>query len=361
MRNGNSRVLVLGLFASLLLPAFWSSAQTPDFGEEVPRFPHREDPALKKSLERTIHFPGLEDSKATLKQVLADLGKEYNLTFDVNERAFRDEDVKDVLSTPIAACAPLPPMKATLGTVLRKILARVPAPSGARFVLRRDTIEITTSAAWLRELGLPPDTTSPLISTRFRNVPLRKAIEDLGFAVLFDVRIEERTRIRVTAHLDHVPMETALELLADMGGLGVVGRDVFTYVTSSDNAARWRKEYAARGIPEIGFRACDVRRRRGWEWVPKSSRPGLTLNQALLAVGEDAVVNVLIDPRVEKATRIRVNTANAQLHLASAETALELLADMADLAMVKKANVYYITSRVNAERLNKEEAERRVR
>src|SRR5205823_4860248 len=38
----------------------------------------------------------------------------------------------------------IPEMNATLGTVLRKILARIPATSGATFLIRKDTIEITT-------------------------------------------------------------------------------------------------------------------------------------------------------------------------------------------------------------------------
>src|SRR5262249_51766019 len=39
---------------------------------------------------------------------------------------------------------PIPPMKTTLATVLKKILARVPVPSGATYLIRRDVIEITT-------------------------------------------------------------------------------------------------------------------------------------------------------------------------------------------------------------------------
>jgi hypothetical protein len=67
-------------------------------------------------------------------------------------------------------------------------------------------------------------------------------------------------------------------------------------------------------------------------------------------VRDESDVNVLVDPRVERKLRVRVT---AHLTFAPVATALELLADMAGLAAVKKANVYYITSPANAERLKK--------
>jgi hypothetical protein len=98
---------------------------------------------LRNQLAQPVDYPGLEDARATLTDVLDQLSKRYNLTFDINDKAFEMDQLKDVARTPIAE-TPIPEMHSTLGTVLRKILRRVPAPSGTTFLIRRDVIEITT-------------------------------------------------------------------------------------------------------------------------------------------------------------------------------------------------------------------------
>ena len=150
--------------------------------------------------------------------------------------------IDDVLKTKIADPNPIPPMKSSLDTVLRKILARAPSSSGTIFIIRRDEIEITTRALWLRELGLPADTKSPLVVKHFRKTPLHKALAATSGNILIDVREERKTRVKVTARFDHVPIETALELLADMAGLAVVKKANVYYVTSPSNAERLRKD-----------------------------------------------------------------------------------------------------------------------
>jgi tetratricopeptide (TPR) repeat protein len=99
---------------------------------------------LLQQLSKPINYLGLDDPKATLQEALEQLAKAYNLTFDINEKAFTFENVKDVAKTEVASPNPIPPVKATLATVLRKILSRVPVPSGATWLIRRDTVEITT-------------------------------------------------------------------------------------------------------------------------------------------------------------------------------------------------------------------------
>jgi tetratricopeptide (TPR) repeat protein len=99
---------------------------------------------LQEQLAKTINYLGLDDPKATLVEALEQLSKAYNVVFDINEKAFGFENVKEVGKTEVAQPNAIPPMKATLATVLRKILSRVPVPSGATWIIRRDTIEITT-------------------------------------------------------------------------------------------------------------------------------------------------------------------------------------------------------------------------
>jgi hypothetical protein len=98
---------------------------------------------LRNQLGQTVDYPGLEDARATLTDVLDQLAKRYSLTFDINDKAFEMDQLKDVARTPIAE-TPIPEMHSTLSTILRKILRRVPAPSGTTYIIRRDVIEITT-------------------------------------------------------------------------------------------------------------------------------------------------------------------------------------------------------------------------
>ncbi len=112
-----------------------------EFGENMP-------PAgleLRDKLGKPVDYPGLEDARVTLAEVLDQLAKRYGLSFDVNESAFKVDGVNDPLKQEITGKNPIPPMKTTLGTVLKKILARVEGTSGATYIIRRDQIEITTN------------------------------------------------------------------------------------------------------------------------------------------------------------------------------------------------------------------------
>jgi tetratricopeptide (TPR) repeat protein len=99
---------------------------------------------LRDALNKTIDWQGIDDPKTTLGEALEQLSKMNRVTFDINERAFKYEMLNDVNKTEIANPNPLPGVKSTLGTVLKRILARVPVPSGATYLIRRDVIEITT-------------------------------------------------------------------------------------------------------------------------------------------------------------------------------------------------------------------------
>src|SRR5262249_30157216 len=68
----------------------------------------------------------------------------YDVSFDVNEAAFKAAGVSNILDVKITAM-PLPLMRnVTLSEVLSCILERVPADSGATFFVGRDEVEITT-------------------------------------------------------------------------------------------------------------------------------------------------------------------------------------------------------------------------
>jgi tetratricopeptide (TPR) repeat protein len=108
-------------------------------GAEIPR----KTIELRDTLSRVTKYDGLDDPKFTLQDALDQLSAKYGVQFDVNEKAFKFEMVDDVLKKEIANPA-IPPMTASLGTIIRKILSRIVVNSGATYIIRRDTVEITT-------------------------------------------------------------------------------------------------------------------------------------------------------------------------------------------------------------------------
>jgi hypothetical protein len=318
---------------------------------------HSAEKALvEKALARVIDFPGIDDPKTTLTEALDLLARKHRLQFEINDVAFRAEEVEEVWKTKVAAVRALEGGRMTLTTVLWRILERVPSPSGATCIARERTIEITTRAAWLEELGLSADTHAPLVVKSLRRASLAKALEtvaaEAGVTLLLDVRVAKKARAPVTAHLYYVPVETALELLADMAGLAVVASPGGVYyVTSPANADRLvRKGRYVRlraqpspvegnlGFPGNGLRAA----------IPER----LPLDRALEAVADARLTTVLLDVRAQKKARVRVPHQKVLYHV-PVETALELLTDMAGLAVVKKGNAYYVTSPANAARLER--------
>jgi hypothetical protein len=78
--------------------------------------------------------------------VLDQLGRVHELTFDIDERAFKHEMLTDVETTPVVKNNAIKGGTYTLAERLKKILARIPVPSGATYVIRGDVIEITTGS-----------------------------------------------------------------------------------------------------------------------------------------------------------------------------------------------------------------------
>src|SRR5205823_4050884 len=98
---------------------------------------------LRQKLTETKRFKGIEDPKTTLGEALDQLSKVHDVTFDVNEKAFKFENLVDPLKAEIAA-TPIPEFTGTMSLMLKKMLTRVPVASGATYIIRRGVIEITT-------------------------------------------------------------------------------------------------------------------------------------------------------------------------------------------------------------------------
>ena len=99
---------------------------------------------LRDQLSKPVDFTAV--AEWTLKDALDWLTDRYDLTFDIYERAFADEGLKDVKAVNIAPGEGWSLKQVSLSTVLKKLVAKIPvAPSEATYIIRREAIEITTS------------------------------------------------------------------------------------------------------------------------------------------------------------------------------------------------------------------------
>jgi RNA polymerase sigma factor (sigma-70 family) len=198
-------------------------------------------------LTSPVDFHGFDDPETKIGEGLDYLMRAYNVgPFELNEKAFQADGVEDVRGLPIGR--EVPKMhEASLGTILRAFLSRIPAKSGVVYVLRPDTVEITTAAALRKELGVSPQRQLlPLVWDVLENTPINQSLarvaEFSGYPVVIDPRAADKVKTSVSAELNNVPADTAVRLLANMAGLSVVRMDNVFYVTSRENAVTLQAE-----------------------------------------------------------------------------------------------------------------------
>lgn len=205
--------------------------------------------SLPQKLSQRVNFPGIDDDgRAVLNDALEKLSKLYDVTFDINEQAFKMDGLQDVGKTEIAQPTPIPEMKnVRLSEVLRQILRRVPAPSGVTYTIRDDHLEITTGTFQRVEIwGRYGGPFLTLVNATLDKCPLEEAVRQLAeqaeFTVLVDGRAAEKTKTTVSARLLNTPLDTALRLLADMADLRTIQLDNVFYITTKEKAAALEKQ-----------------------------------------------------------------------------------------------------------------------
>jgi hypothetical protein len=244
-------LLILALIA-LGAALTWSAAADKPQAPADAKPANKAEPSVTERLARRIDFTGINDPDTKLGDALDKLAKDSGLAFDVNDKAFTDEQVEDVLSKSLGA--EMPKMKnVTVERVLYKLLARVPVQSGATFLVRRESVEITTGRALVAEVwprvpnAFESDASSrepqlPLVNADFDRKPLGEALKELarqsGMNVVVDVRVSEKAKLPVTARLVNTPLDTAVRTLTDMAELKPFVLDNLLYVTARDNADR---------------------------------------------------------------------------------------------------------------------------
>jgi hypothetical protein len=200
--------------------------------------------SLAAKLQRPVKFAGFDDVKTTLRDALDVLSKTHGIDIEVNEKAFKAEGINDVLETQIAEKPIAKREKIRLDRLLRTILARIPIPSGATFLVRGDGIEVTTIQLARHQVwGSYNGPFLPLVNTTFEKRTLQDALKELAdqseYNVVLDAKVGEKANTEVSARFANTPLDTAAAFLADMAELRTVLLDNVVYVTTRENAAVW--------------------------------------------------------------------------------------------------------------------------
>lgn len=397
--------LILSFLAGVMA---WNAAvpraqEPPPKEKTPPAKPRAEHPAvaIARKMSQKADFPGYDDPKTNLAEALDNLSTRYGVSFEINDKAFKADQINEVEKVEIAQPTPIQAMKqAPLERVLRKILARIPATSEACVVVRKDHLEITTGAARLAEFwpngnenvrpnpdATDPATTTPrplpLVVMEFDRVPLDEALRELagatGYSIVLDARAGEKGKTPVTGSLINVPLDTAVRMIADMADLKPVLLNSAIYVTTENRADRFQPgspfpvpgapgamgalqpgagQIGALGALGIGGGFGQV---GGVQPSPFAQAASVHVERKPLAavlreLTEGRKVYLLFD--AERIGQRDSRPVTAALERVSLQTCIRLLTDMADLATVFIDNVAYVTSRENARRFLEEAAEK---
>jgi hypothetical protein len=309
-----SRILVITvLLASLTAVASSQPVQAPDDRVAEKKEAATGKAAVKDALPTArsmvaalvapVSYAGEKDPRRTLAQVLDDLAKKYHVPYTINERAFKFEMLNDVARTEVANPEPIPAIRTTLGRVIGRILARVPAPSGATFLVREDGIEITTTQFVAAEITVerqqPPRAAAPaapvpaagiglpgglgglgglggvvapmtdeedvkkfavaVVSVAVERQPLEEAIQQMrrqtNANFVLDPALGEKARTAMSVTLLNSPLDSAVRVLTEMAELDYVWLDNIFYVTTREKAQKLRTSWPGRhsggGIPVV--------------------------------------------------------------------------------------------------------------
>jgi hypothetical protein len=236
-------VLLLVAAVSVLLPSAAYAAESPT-AEQA-----RRAAEVRKKLAATINFGGIDDPETKLDDALGFLGKTFDIKFEINEQAFKDEMIDNVSEKALGQA--IPKMEnASPETALRRILARIPAPSGTTFVVRDGVVEITTrryTSPSLWGAGTDGDTVpAPETSITFDKRELKDALQEIadatGVNIVLDARAGDKGKTPVTATMRGVGVDTAVQLLANMADLTIMPVENVLYVTTKQNAKALRAE-----------------------------------------------------------------------------------------------------------------------
>lgn len=194
---------------------------------------------LRRALETTIEIPEEFKQQVPLRLVLKHFGTALTsegLAFPIwiDQNAFKREtpDAGDYLDTNITFPAFIKEMR--VRKALEIALSQIPTSAGVRYLVRENTIEITT-----REAAKTKSLLMAGIVVDFRNVPLHKALDELsdrtGVSIGFDPQANEllKTPVDLRSNGD-MSTRGVLQCLADNYGLRLVVDEDRVFLSSRE-------------------------------------------------------------------------------------------------------------------------------
>jgi hypothetical protein len=280
-------MLVLSAVAAVLLHGrAGAAAPAPPAADESPL---GRIPEIQKKLNERIDYELVVTT--TLDKVLDSFLRDGSIAWTVNEAALKAANLNPdvVRKTEIEKLDKMTGV--TRATVLKRLLAKIPSDNGKgtpTYILRRDCLEITTEWAKVKEAqgarAVPDEHDAPtplsLAYGEFHGVPLHDALQELARTtennIVLDARCAAEGKAKVTADFAGVPVDAALQLLADMADLKLVRIANVYYVTSPKNARLLQKEEDKRKLETARMRAVDAWTQLAKAWLPEPLQIGLS-------------------------------------------------------------------------------------
>lgn len=187
-----------------------------------------------------------EPAAARLKRALDETG---DVTFDKStldevvalfKNRTRGEIALDSSLTGLGGIDPSQPIFSVnvRGVTYREALRKALAPQQLHFAIVGDRIligkEATLLARQMRQLVSMDSTATPLADL------LKHLADNTGANIVLDPRQAESAKGPIALKVDDVPLESAVRLAADIGGLRAVRLNNVLYVTSDANAEKLR-------------------------------------------------------------------------------------------------------------------------
>jgi hypothetical protein len=244
-------------FSLLLAAALSLGWQPPDSGpKDVAQKPKvRTAQELRAKLAAPVNLERGIEANSPFKDAMEFLADRYEVPIFVDRIAFSNQGAENVEEQQVR----LPKM---IGVRLSTILSMLVAQVKGTFLVHKDYVEVTTFARTRAELwstsGMNREgalAVAQMVTAEFDRQPLDEALRELadqsGINVVVDARAADKARTAVTATLTHVPLDTAVEVLADMADLKSLAIDNVIYVTSKANAKRMQKELVQQRTGEM--------------------------------------------------------------------------------------------------------------
>jgi RNA polymerase sigma factor (sigma-70 family) len=197
---------------------------------------------LWKSFDQVIDI--VQPIDASLKDVLEFFSDRFDLKILVDITAFAlcDPPVPEVENTRVK----LPKLPSV---ELRTTLELVLEPIGAKAIIKRGLVYIVPvgTVTATKDDGPLPSSFLDRVRLVAKERPFADAIRELadqsGANIVIDPRTKDQAKVLINAQLQDAPLLSAVRVLADMVELKVVTMDNVIYVTTAENAGKWKKEH----------------------------------------------------------------------------------------------------------------------